>query len=547
MPDKARKKTDKELAKMEKYVNKIYSEAHDDISKSWNKFMESHAPKLEKAYTELQEAMKSGDKNAIAEARDKYERTAKNITVNDKRYQAMVDETAAKLSHTNEVALSYVNNQMPKIYTTNYNAFGDQEIKGYSFSLVNENAVKELAKSDKTLLPKRKMDIPKDMKWNEKNINSQMLQGILQGESIPKMAKRLTNVTDMNRASAIRNARTMTTAAENKGRQDSFEKAQSDGVIMTREWIATNDERTRAWHADLDGVEVGVDEAWENEYGEIMYPGDPDADPANVYNCRCSIRAHVKGFKPTEEYKEEQEAVEEVSEDNTPNFVPASTIEEAEAYAKENFVVDSKWAGEGNVSFKGMSLDNANAINKELTNLFNNYDVPKFRNMGMMNFRQNIWKDAKDAPMAYRNAFNGELYFNPNILKSAKALDDYMKKGQEAFDFCINNMDRFSGKQLELVQKYKEAGRQTVADSSNNPMKAMLDHEFGHHLDHQVIMHDKDFVQVSKDGMDEYGIHLSGYALHTRGEYVAESFCAYENGLGDIDPKLAAIFDEVTK
>lgn len=297
MPDKARKKTDKELAKMEKHVNEIYSEAYDDISKSWNKFMESHAPKLEKAQQELEEAKKSGDKDAIKNAKENYERVAKNITINDQRYQAMVNETSSKLAHTNEVALAYVNDQMPKIYTTNYNAFGDNEIDGYSFALVNENAVKELATKNKAFLPKKKVDIPKDMRWNEKNINSQMLQGILQGESIPKMAKRLMNVTDMNRVSAIRNARTMTTAAENKGRQDSFEKAQDDGVIMTREWIATNDDRTRAWHEELDGVEVGVDEPWENEYGEMMYPGDPNGDPANVYNCRCSIRAHVKGFK----------------------------------------------------------------------------------------------------------------------------------------------------------------------------------------------------------------------------------------------------------
>ena len=78
--------------------------------------MESHAPKLEKAQKEFEEAKKSGDKDAIVEARDKYERTAKNITVNNQRYQAMVDETSAKLAHTNEVALSYVNNQMPKIF-----------------------------------------------------------------------------------------------------------------------------------------------------------------------------------------------------------------------------------------------------------------------------------------------------------------------------------------------------------------------------------------------------------------------------------------------
>ena len=115
------------------------------------------------------------------------------------------------------------------------------------------------------------------------------------------------NVTDMNKKSAIRNARTMVTGAENKGRQDSFKKAQDDGVIMEREWIAAHDDRTRAWHADLDGVRVGVDEPWENDYGKIMFPGDPTADPANVYNCRCSIRAHVKGFRWNQKSQESEE------------------------------------------------------------------------------------------------------------------------------------------------------------------------------------------------------------------------------------------------
>lgn len=282
---------------MEQKVSKIYNDAYKDISSSWNKYMEEHKAKLDKAYDDLQSALKSGDSKAIAEAKFIYERTAKNITVNDTRFREMSEEVAVKISHTNEVAVNYLNGNMASIYTTNYNAFGDMSVKGYNFSLVNEQAIKNLAIKDKALLPTKKLDIAKDIAWNEKAINSQMIQGILQGENIPKMAARLMNVTDMNEKSAIRNARTMTTAAENKGRQDSFKKAESDGVIMTREWIATSDDRTRAWHADLDGVEVGVDEPWSNEYGEIMFPGDPSADPANVYNCRCSIRAHVKGFK----------------------------------------------------------------------------------------------------------------------------------------------------------------------------------------------------------------------------------------------------------
>lgn len=548
--DKARKQTDKILQQMEKKISKIYDQAYKDLSKSWNQFMAVHKPMVEDAYNKLQEALKSGTTQEIFDARTYYERVLNNTILQNERYKAMTDELAEKISHVNDVALNYVNDNMAKVYTTNYNALGDQDLKGYSFSLTNEQAVKNLARADKALLPTKKLNIPKDERWNHKQINSQMMQGILQGESIPKLAQRLGNVTTMNVKSAIRNARTMTTAAENKGRQDSFKKASDDGVIMEREWVATGDDRTREWHSDLDGVTVGIDEPWENEYGEIMYPGDPDADPANVYNCRCAMRAHVVGFAWNDEdiVDSEAEEVEETREQDTINsFVPATTIEEAEDYASQNFVVDSTWSGEGNVSFKGLSLDIANGINEELTNLFNQYELPKFRNMGVMNFRQKIWKDAKDAPMAYRNMFNGELFFNPNILKNEKTLSKYMADGQDAFNFCINNMDKFTGKQLELVQRYKEAGRQTVAESSNNPLKAMVDHEMGHHIDHQIILHDKDFAQITKDGMDDYGIKLSGYALHTRGEYVAESFSAYNNDLGTIDPKLARIFSEVVK
>lgn len=319
MADQARKQTDKILSDMEKEVRSIYDRASADISAKWYKYMESHEKSLKSAYNALQEALKSGDNDAIAKAKSDYERILKNVTLNNDKYKAMLNETTAKLSHTNEVALDYVNGNMAKIYTLNYNEFANQDITGYTFTLVNEQAVKNLATEDKSLLPKKKVDIPKDKLWNQKNINSEVLQGILQGENITKIADRLQHVTDMNEKSAIRNARTMVTSAENKGRQDSFKKAESDGVVMIRRWVATHDERTRAWHTDLDGVEVGLDEPWTNEYGEIMYPGDPSADPANVYNCRCSIRSIVQGFK-----RNEEEVPDEVP-DEVPEEVPVET------------------------------------------------------------------------------------------------------------------------------------------------------------------------------------------------------------------------------
>lgn len=44
-----------------------------------------------------------------------------------------------------------------------------------------------------------------------------------------------------------------------------------------------------------------MDKPFESELGDIMYPGDPSADPANVYNCRCTIAARVIGFGKTNE------------------------------------------------------------------------------------------------------------------------------------------------------------------------------------------------------------------------------------------------------
>ena len=215
------------------------------------------------------------------------------------RWLKMRNQLAQDMHNTNVIARSIVDGYMPEVYAINYNALAGSVdgVGGYSFTLVDADTVRNLAVTDTSLLPYKELDPAKDIPWNMKKINAETLQGILQGESMDKIAKRLRNVQEMNKTQAIRSARTIVTGAENKGRQDSYKRAEEDGIVMKREWIATNDSRTRHWHAELDGVEVDIDEPWHNEFGEIMFPGDPSADPANTYNCRCSMVAVVKGFK----------------------------------------------------------------------------------------------------------------------------------------------------------------------------------------------------------------------------------------------------------
>ena len=67
--------------------------------------------------------------------------------------------------------------------------------------------------------------------------------------------------------------------------------------ILKKEWIATFDMRTRHAHALLDGQLADQDKPFKSELGDIMYPGDPDAHPSNVYNCRCTTAAKIMGFR----------------------------------------------------------------------------------------------------------------------------------------------------------------------------------------------------------------------------------------------------------
>ena len=275
---------------MVKRLSAIYSRAEKEIQQTADEYFSKFA-KQDEAKRKLLEQGK------ITE--EEYTKWRKGKVMYGKRFTEMKEQCAKQLLNVNQTAIAYINGELPEVYALNYNALESavDGVGGYSFTLVDADTVRNLAVTDKSLLPYKEIDPLKDIPWNMKKINAETLQGILQGESMDKIAKRMMNVQEMNKTQAIRSARTIVTGAENKGRQDSYKRAEKDGIVMKREWIATNDSRTRHWHAELDGVEVDIDEPWVNDFGEIMFPGDPSADPANTYNCRCSMSAKVIGFK----------------------------------------------------------------------------------------------------------------------------------------------------------------------------------------------------------------------------------------------------------
>jgi SPP1 gp7 family putative phage head morphogenesis protein len=301
MADTAHYQTDLKLEEMEKRLSAIYSRAEKEIQKTADEYFSKFA-KQDEAKRKFLEQGK------ITE--DEYKKWRKCKVMYGKRFTEMKEQCAKQLLNVNQTALAYVNGELPEVYAINYNALAGSVdgVGGYSFTLVDADTVRNLAVTDTSLLPYKELDPAKDIPWNMKKINAETLQGILQGESMDKISKRLRNVQEMNRTQAIRSARTIVTGAENKGRQDSYARAEADGIILQKEWLATNDGRTRHSHAALDGAIVDQDKKFDNG---LMYPGDPSGRPEEVYNCRCSVVAKVNGFKKTTVKRVMQEREEE--------------------------------------------------------------------------------------------------------------------------------------------------------------------------------------------------------------------------------------------
>ena len=262
---------------IEDKIAKEYSQAQTELAKK----VEQYFKAFEKKDATWQKWVKNGEKT-----KEEYRAWRASQMAMGKRWENMRDTIATDLANADKIAFKIVNDNIPDAYALGHN-WGTYEVESgiginTSYTLYNHAAVEELLKDDPNLLPKSKVKIPKDKLWNRRHLDSAITQGILQGESIPAIAKRLEAVTDMNHKAALRNARTMTGSAQNAGHFASYKRAEDMGIDIEKQWLATMDERTRTSHRYLHGETQKMEDEFSNG---LMYPADPEGEPSEVYNC----------------------------------------------------------------------------------------------------------------------------------------------------------------------------------------------------------------------------------------------------------------------
>lgn len=278
---------DRELQKMEKKIASVYQQASKEMDKKYRQYTKDFRAKDKAKRQDLKDGKIS---------QQEYQQWRMGQIMTSQRWAEMRDTLAQDLTNANMIAMDLVNEGMSTMYAIghNYGTFQVEQgsLMDTSYTLYDRRTVERLLKDNPDLLPAPRVNIPKDQRWNQQKIQSAILQGILQGESIDDIARRLQNVTTMNHAAAVRNARTATTGAENAGRVDSYKRAQDMGISMKQQWLATLDGRTRHSHRAIDGEIVKVGEEFSNG---CEYPGDPHGHPKEIYNCRCTLVPVIDG------------------------------------------------------------------------------------------------------------------------------------------------------------------------------------------------------------------------------------------------------------
>lgn len=289
MDDYGHQLADESIARLERELAKVYRQAEREMRGKQRAQLKAFADENAKWAKSL---------DGSQEAKRKYKAWLSEQAMRIGWSSDMIDALADAAVNANVKAAQMIADTLPMVYAQNANwaAFTVDKGIGFdtAFTLVSEDAIRHLLTTGDPIVKEvtiPKVDRARDYRYNRQKFHSAITQGIVQGESIPNIVKRTRSIFGSNLAAATRAARTATTCAENAGRLYSYQRAESIGIQLKEEWMATLDSRTRESHMQLDGEKVDVGGTFSNG---CRYPGDSNGPAEEVYNCRCTTVAVIE-------------------------------------------------------------------------------------------------------------------------------------------------------------------------------------------------------------------------------------------------------------
>lgn len=402
---------------------------------------------------------------------------------------ALIKQLTAQIAKTNADAVAAINGYAPLVAAEQANfaeyAIEDGTTLNPSFTLLNQDTVLRLIKDSPAVLPKAKAKIEKNKRWNTPKLRSALTHAIVQGDSIPKLSKKVEEICGSNKAIATRNARTMMTGARNAGTLAAYMRAEQNGMHIQKQWMAALDERTRVSHRHLDGEIKPVNEKFSNG---LMHPGDTEGRPAEVYNCRCTMVPIVN---------------DQLYEGKRASKLKDMSYEEwrnAQPKPKSKAKKKKKTAGK-----QASNENKTTEIPKNKADLINALESAKREaardDSKIGEYREAVRELSENAPF-------GEFFENQLEKKYIIGLDETLKRAENLqADFAkmyrswqcqFSFLPTKSGAAYNMIDRHVYVNAKECADGDaiSTPYQVFF-HELGHLIDNQAASPINSFISVS--------------------------------------------------
>ena len=158
-----------------------------------------------------------------------------------------------------------------------------------------------------------------DVKKLKKSISAEISRGLASDMSYEDITRNIANTTKAPYSRARTIVLTETHRIKQASTRDVQVKAKEKGADVLKQWNSTLDGETRKTHRKLDGQIREVDEPFEMDGKEAMYPGDFN-DPAEDCNCRCESLTRARWALGEEELETLKKRAEFFELDKTKDF-----------------------------------------------------------------------------------------------------------------------------------------------------------------------------------------------------------------------------------
>ena len=286
-----------------KNLNKKLTELLASSEASENILIEKSLNEIEKSYTEALREIK----RLIASI---FEKLGDNITFADvTKYNRLsnlenqiVEILREQFKRNVHTTKSLLIDLMRDSYNHTVNAHKITLGVNLGFGLLSEETIKASIFNPMDRIKwTNRMEVNKKFYINQ--LKTELTQGFIRGDGYGKIAKRVTEKTDIDKFKVMRILRTEGHRVQNAARVIAFDRispaAKRRGIEIVKIWVATLDERTRSSHREIDGQEANMID------GKLQFtlpsgvhtvgPGLSGIAEEDI-NCRCRVAMKVKKF-----------------------------------------------------------------------------------------------------------------------------------------------------------------------------------------------------------------------------------------------------------